>query len=87
MGPSAVEKRDCPEDALLAGVKKAFLFNHTYVCNRDLQDLSLISCVPSPTKLLQVQVFYPIFVSRAMFQGANDDTKKKGFEAGLVEQD
>ena len=86
MGSSAVEKRDCPEDALLAGVKKLFLFT-SFICNRDLQDLSLISCVPSPTKLLQVQVFYPISVSRAMFQGANDDTKKEGFEAGLVEQD
>ena len=86
MGSSAVEKRDCPEDALLAGVKKSFSLK-SHICNRDLQDLSLISCVPSPTKLLEVQVFYPIFVSRAMFQGANDDTKKKGFEAGLVEQD
>ena len=86
MGPSAVEKRDCPEDALLAGGTKVFSFQ-SYIFNRDLQDLSLISCVPSPTKLLQVQVFYPIFVSRVMFQGANDDTKKEGFEAGLVEQD
>ena len=86
MGPSAVENRDCPEDALLAGVKKLFLFT-SFICNRDLQDLSLVSCAPSPTKLLQVQVFFPIFLSRVMFQGANDDTKKKGFEAGLVEQD
>ena len=31
MGSSAVEKRDCPEDALLAGVKQVFLFNRTYV--------------------------------------------------------
>ena len=31
VGPSAVEKRDCPEDAPLAGVTKIFLFNHTYL--------------------------------------------------------
>ena len=81
----------CREERLSRGCSsgwgdKSFSFQ-SYIFNRDLQDLSLISCVPSPTKLLQVQVFYPIFVSRVMFQGANDDTKKEGFEAGLVEQD